>query len=115
MLVQIWYMKPEWFHNGILGVEVMKLTGRMPDRDDLTKTHVLLKELDARSLDAAWRAMQGENWSYGDAQAEAQALIESKGLSHTSMCVGDIIVDDQGVAHIVDNMGWSQLERGAVT
>ncbi len=114
MLVQIWYMKPEWFHNGIMGVDVMKATGTMPDSNDLTKTHVHLKDISIASLDKAYIEMQGERWSSGKLQAEAQALLDSKGLSHTSMCMGDIIIDDQGVAHIVDALGWSPLERGVV-
>jgi hypothetical protein len=41
---------------------------------------------------------------------EARDLIESKGLAHTSMSVGDVIVVD-GEAHMVANFGFDKLGR----
>ena len=78
---QVWYMKPEWFRDGIMGDE--------PNGFDLAKTHIRLKDVEIErgtSYDAEcetiWVAMQGENWS---PNGEARPLIEEKGLRHTSM------------------------------
>jgi hypothetical protein len=56
--------------------------------EDLARTHVFLCEIEADSLEQAWWAMQGENWS---PNGEARELIQARGLCHTSMSVGDVI------------------------
>lgn len=50
-------------------------------------------------------ALQAENYS---PKGEAKDLILSKGLRHTSMSVGDILVIN-GVYHLVDIFGFSEL------
>jgi hypothetical protein len=55
---------------------------------ELEKTHVFLCETEARDLDHVFYNMQGEIWS---PNGEARELIQSKGLRHTSMSVGDVI------------------------
>lgn len=50
--------------------------------------------------------MQGEIWS---PNGEARALIQQKGLQHTSMSVDDIIVDEEGHVYIVDAIGFREL------
>lgn len=81
---EIWYMKPEWFGEGILG--------GLPDKSDLAKTHVHLTDIElvrhSSELEEIWRMMQAEMWS---PNGEARQLIEEKGLAHTSMSVGDAI------------------------
>lgn len=55
--------------------------------------------------------MQGENWS---PNGEARDLIKGLGLKHTSMSVGDIILDTEtGEYHIVDFAGFKtrRLEK----
>jgi hypothetical protein len=97
---QIWYMKPDFFRDGICGI-------RLPNHKNLSDTHVMLKmlELDG-GLDAVFREMQGEVWS---PNGEARELIKSKGLQHTSMSVGDVIVDDVGNAHVVLTFGFKAI------
>lgn len=97
MIYQVWYMKPEYFPQGILGQHD-------PNPRDLTSTHVLLKEINTNGgLDEVFRQMQGECWS---PNGEARDLIQNKGLHHTSMSVGDVIVDDVGNAHVVGIVGF---------
>jgi hypothetical protein len=102
---QVWYMKAEWFRDGICGDK--------PDPANLAKTHVLLKEIevvkteDKLDLERVWVAMQGENWS---PNGEARPLIEAKGLRHTSMSVGDVAVDAaSGKAFVVSGIGFEAL------
>ena len=105
---QVWYMKPDWFRDGIMGDE--------PNAFDLAKTHVLLKEIEipaGKNYDAEcetiWVAMQGENWS---PNGEARPLIEEKGLRHTSMSVGDVLVEsDSGNAFLVVSVGFKCILR----
>ena len=55
---------------------------------NLAATHVFLTEVEAASLSDVYRKMQAEIWSPGGQQNE---FIQSKGLHHTSMSVGDVI------------------------
>jgi len=103
---EIWYMRPEYFGQGILGVEYCQQAGALPNIRNLEATHVHLKDLDNyRDLENVWIYMQGEVWS---PNGEARDLIKSKGLAHTSMSVGDIIIAD-GHIWMVDNMGFELL------
>jgi hypothetical protein len=101
---EIWYMKPDWFRDGIFG--------KKPDPANLEATHVHLKQLELPG-DMAWpqlervfAQMQGENWS---PNGEARPLIKAKGLQHTSMSVGDVAIDENGDKHIVARFGFEQL------
>lgn len=103
---KVWYMKPSWFAHGV--------TGNQPDAKQLGLTHVELKTLEVdvpgdglSQLEAVFHQMQGEVWS---PNGEARELIESKGLRHTSMSVGDIIVDQLGAVFLVEDVGFRQLE-----
>ena len=102
---QVWYMKPDWFRQGICFAK--------PDPMNLAKTHVLLRELslfsDKPSLGEVYHRMQGEIWS---PNGEARSLIEEKGLQHTSMSVGDVIVDDDsGEVFLVANIGFKKIGK----
>jgi hypothetical protein len=57
-------------------------------------------------LEDIYRFYQGENWS---PNGEARDLIESKGLHHTSLSVGDVVELDDGSRYICDNVGWNKL------
>jgi hypothetical protein len=95
MKYQVWYMRPDFFQRGIAGA--------MPQRQNLEATHVLVKTVEANGLNAAFDHMQAHNWSpYG----EARGLIEDKGLAHTSMSVGDVLIDDVGNVHVVSHLGF---------
>lgn len=101
---QVWYMKPEYFHEGIFG------NIRPRDEEEMKKTHVHLTDLDLpggpNQLERVFFEMQAEVWS---PNGEARGLIKSKGLGHTSMSVGDIIVDEDGRMHSVINLGFKEL------
>ncbi len=98
MKYRLYYMRPEWFRNGIMG--------QKPDPRNLDRTHVFLREVEAPDLEQAWITSQGEVWS---PNGEARGLIEAKGLQHTSMSVGDVAVDADGVAHVVASVGFERL------
>jgi hypothetical protein len=50
--------------------------------------------------------MQGERWS---PDGEGRALIEKKGLEHTSMSVNDVVRDPDGSYWRCVNAGWRRL------
>lgn len=99
MKYQVWYMKPEFFVDGMLGRS-------NPNPANLTATHVHLRNIEADGLDCAFKRMQGEVWS---PNGEARELIQSKGLQHTSMSVGDVIIDDVGNVHLVAPVGFKAI------
>ncbi len=102
MIAQIWYMRPEWFRNGI--------SYQKPDPKNLSATHIHLLDLELEGEDNAlleevFREMQGESWS---PNGQGRELIASKGLQHTSMSVGDVIVVGDAV-HLVASFGFTIL------
>lgn len=62
--------------------------------------------VEANGLDDLFYKMQGENWS---PNGEARDLIKSRGLTHTSMSVGDIAVDKDNRLWFCEPMGWTKL------
>lgn len=106
-IFKIWYSKPEHVGDALCGA---KPATNM-------STHVLLKTIDlpddrrgpvrSGQLDRIYHMGQGEVWS---PNGEARPLIESKGLNHTSMCVGDVIEDDEGDFYLVANVGFTNLK-----
>jgi len=108
----VYYMKPEFFREGIMGYHWLETKGIAPTNQTMRKTHVFVRSLAADGLDAAFYEMQGENWSLN---GEARELIKSLGLQHTSMSVGDIISEFKtGNVYIVDTFGFRKLERRPV-
>jgi hypothetical protein len=95
----IWYMKPEWFGEGMMGAT--------PNKDELEKTHVLLRTIvvEGWTLDKVFEEMQAEQWS---PNGEQRSFIESKGLAHTSMSIGDVVVQD-GEPFAVEAFGFGKL------
>lgn len=81
---------------------------QLPNANNLSATHTLLGTISETNLDEIFRLMQGENWS---PNAEANQMIRSKGLSHTSMSMGDIIVVN-GNAYMVDDYGFVNITTG---
>lgn len=82
------------------------------ERNDLTvqklsQTHTVLVTLEAKSLDDVFTRMQGEVWS---PHGEARDLIMSKGLSHTSMSVNDVVQDQSTNEYFqCGRIGWNKL------
>lgn len=54
----------------------------------LHTSHALVRTIPADDLEDVFRQMQAEEWS---PNGEARSLIEALELTHTSMCVGDVI------------------------
>lgn len=115
--IEVWYMRTEAFRDlccGSIGDGFKTF-----DPDNLGKTHILLgavAEEDSvlgirdQILENLFRNLQGEIWS---PEGEANELIESKGLAHTSMCVGDMVRFKDGKMYLVDNSGWMQFSTVA--
>jgi hypothetical protein len=103
----VYYMKTEFFCKGVRGYDWLSEKSLLPDPADLTKTHVFLKLIEAQNPEDVYFKMQGESWR---PTGEARAFVASKGLRHTSMSVGDIVVDHttRG-AFILDRMGFRFL------
>lgn len=99
-IYRVYYMKPDFFRDGISGTH--------PEPAGLSKTHQMVAVVHARSLEHVFHYMQGEIWS---PHGEARPLIEALGLCHTSMSVGDCIVDEDGVVYLCRNMGFTELGR----
>ncbi len=78
----------------------------IPTKATLNKSHVLLGKIKSTDLDKIFIMLQGESWS---PEGEARSLIKSKGLDHTSMSVGDVIVIGNK-AYFVDNIGFEELD-----
>jgi hypothetical protein len=60
----------------------------------------------ANNKNEVYSNMQGDNWS---PRGEARKLIKAVGLSHTSMSVGDVIVDSHGAVFEVDRTDWREF------
>lgn len=81
----IFYVKPAFHREYNFRREGM--SGWM--KEMLEETHENLGWIDAEDHTKIFHKMQGFNWS---PNGEARNIIESKGLHHTSMSVGDVIV-----------------------
>jgi len=104
---EIWYMSPSFWDVGYRGFDNLEKKGLLPDPNNLNETHILLGKIAAHDLEDIFGMMQGEFWS---PEGEANSLIRRKGLQHTSMSVGDVVVVS-GQAHYVDSMGFKKLPR----
>jgi len=82
--------------------------GDDPDPTNLQATHVLLGKIASPLYpEMLWVQLQGENWS---PNGEAKLLIESKGLHHTSMSIGDCFALEEEV-YVVKATGFKLLSR----
>lgn len=76
--------------------------------ENLHTTHKFVRNCPAKSLDDCFFKSQGEYWS---PNGEANSLIDSLGLKHTSMSVGDVIQNLKNNRYYeVDNVGFRQLK-----
>ena len=99
---QIFYARQPIFHpSGSFGSPHLTTT-------TIQSSHVRLCEVEADSLDDAWRQMQAEHWS---PNGEARPLLERLGLSHTSMSVGDVIQDEDGTYWECLDLGWRAIKH----
>jgi hypothetical protein len=100
---RIYYALQPTFHpSGKYGTPLLTLRG-------LKSSHVFVREVEAMTLNGAVWNMQGEVWS---PNGEARPLIECLGLGHTSMSIGDVAQDPQGVYwELLGLDGWRVIER----
>jgi hypothetical protein len=109
----VYYMRSDFFADGINGYAWLKQRNLVPDPEDLTKSHVFLQTIEAHSPEDVYFRMQGGNWN---PRGETRELIASKGLRHTSMSVGDIVIDHASrVVYLLDRMGFRFLGHVAPT
>ena len=99
MKYQVWYMKPSFFRG---------IVGNSPDPNDLSATHVHLKNIEADSREDAFDRMQAGIWS---PNGEVLDLIQSKELQRTSMTIGDVLVDETDAVYLVTGIGFSRLPK----
>ena len=92
-------MKPSFFRG---------IVGNSPDPNDLSATHVHLKDIEADSREDAFDRMQAGIWS---PNGEALDLIQSKELQRTSMTIGDVLVDETDAVYLVTGIGFSRLPK----
>jgi len=76
----------------------------------MQRTHALiLPAVEAKHKDLIFHMMQGEIWS---PNGEARELIANLGLKHTSMSVGDVVLDLQtGIFHQIDMAGFKVVSK----
>lgn len=77
-----------------------------PSESDVQE-YIKVKEVEASSLEEVFYKMQGEVWS---PNGEGRNLIQSLGLHHTSMSVGDVIQNEHGEFYRVENMGFEKYD-----
>ena len=106
---QVYYARrPTYIASGQLGTSLLTVSR-------LQETHVHLTTIQAEHRADAWLQMQGENWS---PHGEARPLIEMLDLTHTSMSVGDVLRDEDGVywecldtsTTLSAGLGWRRVE-----
>jgi hypothetical protein len=76
--------------------------------NNLSATHVHLKDIEADNEEDALSRMRAENWS---PNGEALDLLQSKGLQHTTMTIGDVLVDESDAVYLVTGIGFSLLPK----
>ena len=104
-ITQVWYAKPEYARDAMMGYDWLAEKGLLPDPKNLEATHVLLGTVQAIRAEDVFSLMQGESWS---PNGEAREMIQAKGLWHTSMSVGDLMVRLHRV-HLVDRFGFRHI------
>lgn len=80
---------------------------RMDVKPFLKYTHTEVCSVQAANLNSVYYMQQAENWS---PNGEARELIQSLGLHHTSMSIGDVIQDlTDGTYYEVAQCGFNKL------
>jgi hypothetical protein len=103
MQFRVFYMRPDFFGVFIHG-------DALPDVAKLAETHVELRTVEAASLDAVYNEQQAHNW--GEDWQATNALLDTKGLQHTSMSIGDVIQNvETGEFFVVAFVGFTPLTK----
>jgi len=86
---EVWYANSRRYLKD--GYESCKEDGLLPDPADLGVTHTLLGRVFSKDPHEILRDLQGEVWN---PSKEGREIIKERGVSHTGMSVGDILVID---------------------
>lgn len=110
-MTRIYYWKNEHAHTLLMGWSYLEaqnpeLATRLRNHD-LESSHALLDTIQEKdpTLEILFKHYQAEYWS---PNGEARLFIESKGLGHTSMSVGDII-EQNGKFWFCDTLGFKEI------
>lgn len=103
--VEVWYDKNPSFRSDDKLLSVNKLSDTHVRLQNYVNITVPSHYSDIDICEEIFYNMQGENWS---PNGEANGLIESLGLGHTSMSIGDVTVID-GIGYMCDSIGWKIL------
>jgi hypothetical protein len=103
---EVWYVKNGFYRDFCMGYDfVQEHCKGLFDPTNLSKTHVLIgKVTNSVEKEYLFDIMQGESWS---PEGEAREMI-GKLDTHTSMSVGDIVVQN-GIVFMVDNFGFNAV------
>ena len=108
MPTQVWYWKTDFSRDLLMGYDWCLERRRLPDVKNLARTHVHLKDLNKKDPEKIWMEMQGEVWS---PMGEQNDFIRSKGLDHTSMSIGDVLVMEDGRVLMADSVGFKEIKQ----
>jgi hypothetical protein len=67
-----------------------------------------LKDIAADNREDVLSRMRADIWS---PKGEALDLLQSKGLAHTTMTIGDVLVDEDDAVYLVTAIGFSLLAK----
>jgi hypothetical protein len=104
---KIYYCKSEFMDELSKGYDFLKKVGKLPRPGDLTE-YVLVGSVTESDPQKIYSMMQGDIWSPA---GEARNFINSLGVGHTSMSVGDII-QTNGKFYFLDSDGFKELGYG---
>lgn len=102
---EVWYVKNKYFRDYSMGSDNLPEGVELPNPNNLESTHAFIGKIDTLDLNEIYEKMQGEFWSEGKTTNE---ILKSKDVGHTSMSVGDIIKNRDGV-FMVDWTGFYNL------
>ena len=102
---KVWYAKSLYMSDSLMGYRYLKKYDKLPSKERIEDYYIELGTIKASNTNGIFLLLQGDVWS---PNGEARELIEKKGLTHTSLSVGDIIqIDDK--FHMVDCHGFEEI------
>jgi hypothetical protein len=103
----IWYWKKELAMSALSNFQNDFFFNVVRNNTHLDETHAHLGDIRLTDLEDIYRTMQGEIWS---PNGEAKELIQEKGVGHTSMSIGDVVVLQDGSRHMVYANGFKEIK-----
>jgi hypothetical protein len=104
---EIWFWRQKHARDMLMGKDWLAKNNSLPDPANLEATHVQMGTTKETNPEQIYAMMQGEAWS---PQGQAREMIRKLGTGHTSMSVGDIIVNkSDGKTLMVDTQGFTEL------